>query len=245
MLAARTDEREHALARDLPRGVPAWCPACGAPVTLKRGRIVTPHFAHAARSECTHGAGETAAHRLCKYAIADALASELGPAGDVVLERPLPGLRPDVSYTHRGADIAIEVQRSVLSVDEIARRTAAYTAMDVHVLWVSPHPAGEAGERYAPKAWERWCHALHFGRVYHWAGGAIVTPVHLAPWMLWVEASEWYGPGGVEESAGGYEYRSKRWRSLEPHAPVALTSMAPVRRRPWRDVPAALILAAK
>ena len=49
-----------------------FCPACGQELILRRGKIMSPHFAHKSKSECS---GETIKHQVANRRISDAIAS--------------------------------------------------------------------------------------------------------------------------------------------------------------------------
>ncbi len=229
------------------RGTLFHCPECACPVTLKRGRIVIAHFAHKPPTRCPYGVGESQLHYRCKTEIAADLRASLPADADVQLERRMPdaGLRPDVSFSIGPYDVAIEVQRSILGLDEIARRTESYRVAGVHVLWLHPSPAPADGARYAPRAWEKWLHGLYFGQVFHWSGGAAVQAVKYDPWLIHVPYSEWgydagEGGNGVQ-SAGGYDKFSKRWRTPRATGTHFIGRMRASSRAAFQSVPAALL----
>lgn len=213
---------------------PWHCPECHAPVVLKRGRIVTPHFAHAASTTCT-GKGESELHRKCKRELFEVMAND-PRVTKLQLERGLGEVRPDVSAYINGAAVAIEVQVSRLPVDEIMRRTVVYHRKKVAVLWLSMWRDTLAEERMSPRPWEKWLHAAQFGRVYYWkpGDGATVVPFTYKPFYIDVPISTWYETGGVEQSAGGYQRISKRWKT-----PIAesrldlLNDFSPMIRSQW------------
>lgn len=62
MLIALDDFGDRIEGKDAYRGEPYTCPACNAPVTLKRGAIVIPHFAHQPQSTCPFAKGESPRH---------------------------------------------------------------------------------------------------------------------------------------------------------------------------------------
>lgn len=93
---------------------PFVCPDCGDEVALKSGRNRIDHFAHVDPLACLHALNETDEHRRCKMEIFEALQAE-PDVEDVVLERRLETVRPDISAYVRGTPIAIEVQISSLS----------------------------------------------------------------------------------------------------------------------------------
>lgn len=74
---------------------------------------------------------ETALQMEAKAEIARAMR---GRAADVVIERRLEGVKPDVSCRIRRLPVAVEVQCSAIKVDEIRRRTSIYTALGYYVI---------------------------------------------------------------------------------------------------------------
>jgi competence protein CoiA len=156
---------------------PFLCHCCRSPVTLRRGSVIAPHFAHRPPFTCEYGAGESEAHRRCKLALYESLRAH-PRVSKCELERDLGSVRPDVSAYVGDAPVAFEVQLSVLPLERIIRRTVEYARKGIYVLWLPPHTAALGGELYAPRPWERWLHAAYFGRVYYWQAGLTVRPVH-------------------------------------------------------------------
>jgi competence protein CoiA len=209
---------------------PFGCIGCAADMTLKKGSLRVHHFAHKATAPCRAGRGETEDHLRVKLAIHDALRMAPNVAG-LELEKRLPGAIADVFALISGVPVAVEVQRSVLGMADVAARTANYHRLGIAVVWVAL-PDGEIGfSRYSPSAWERWCHAACFGRVYYWAQGQWLRPVHYAPVSLQVPQQTWR-KAGRDLSAGGYDRRSRLW--VRPHAgePVSLSAHFQRRVRP-------------
>jgi competence protein CoiA len=155
---------------------PFECFCCRRVVTLRKGRVVAPHFAHQPPVVCEYGAGESEEHRRCKLALYDALARD-PRAEKCELERDLGTVRPDVSAYVRGVPVAFEVQLSNLPLEKIIYRTSEYFRKKINVLWLPVAHAGLRRELYRPRPWEAWLHALQFGRVYYWLEGARVLPV--------------------------------------------------------------------
>ena len=135
-----------------------------------------------------------------------------GRATDVVLEHYLKAVRADVSAMINGVPVAIEVQISNLSMEEISRRTREYERQGIFVLWLAQWtPILDSG-RYSPKPWERWLHAAYFGRVYYWLSGTTVVPYHFEPAHVHVESRTWEDKWGRKHSIRGHSRRSRRWR---------------------------------
>ncbi|HEX8070149.1 MAG TPA: competence protein CoiA family protein [Pyrinomonadaceae bacterium] len=156
---------------------PFVCPCCGGEVTLRRGPVIAPHFAHRPPVTCEYGAGESEAHRRCKLALYESLRAD-PRVTKCELERDLGTVRPDVSAYVGRVPVAVEVQLSSLSLERIARRTSEYARKGVYVLWLPPYTPALAADLYAPRPWELWLHAAYGGRVYYWLEGLAVQPIH-------------------------------------------------------------------
>jgi competence protein CoiA len=156
---------------------PFVCPCCGGEVTLRRGHVIAPHFAHRPPVTCEYGAGESAEHRRCKLAVYESLRAH-PRVTKCELERDLGTVRPDVSAYIGNVPVAVEVQLSSLPLERIARRTAEYARKGIYVLWLPPYTSALAAELYAPRPWELWLHTAYGGRVYYWLEGLAVQPVH-------------------------------------------------------------------
>jgi competence protein CoiA len=222
---------------------PWQCPSCADRVSIKKGQIKIHHFAHTPPVRCEYGAGESEAHRECKTAIYETLRALPG-ARDWELERDFGTVRPDVSGYIGEQPLAIEVQISSLTLDQIAHRTREYASKQIPILWVGLWRPSLAEKRIAPSAWERWLHTLYFGRVYYWRQAATVTPVHFDDHYLWVEEREWR-EDGEDCSAGGYHRRSKRWREPRPGKTISIQEMSAAPRDAWSGgdmrIPACLL----
>src|SRR5713101_5175851 len=226
MLSAYNQSGEVMATQVSPEDGPFYCPACREQVILKQGRNVIAHFAHYPETACTYtGEWESDEHRLAKLEIYQALVQASGVT-DVRLERYLQEVRPDVSFMLNGQLVAVEIQISLLSRDEIDWRTKAYACKDIAVLWTSPISGHVFEERYAPKNWERYLHSMYFGKVYYWMAHQELQPVKFEEYLL---APSWY--------AG--ERRSKRFVTTVLRSPVLISDLAPAWRRPWRGLPRA------
>ncbi len=233
MVAKRVGDDSRVVATEESRASGPWaCPACSARVSLKKGSIKIHHFAHCPPVTCEYGSGESEQHRRCKTEIFEAIRSKPNTSR-WELERDLGNVRPDVSGYIGSTPVAIEVQASSLRLERIAERTKAYADKGISVLWLGLWRGELLQERFSPSAWEKWLHATYFGRVYYWRGGGDVVPVHFGEHLLYVEEREWFGPGGDEQSAGGYHRRSKRYREADVASPVAITDMGTQIRDAW------------
>src|SRR5579859_6209516 len=122
MLSAYTHSGEVMATEVSPEDGPFYCPACQETLIFKQGRKVIAHFAHYPETTCTYtNEGESDEHRLAKLEIYQALLQASGVT-DVRLERYLQDVRPDVSFVKNGQLVAVEIQVSQLSREDVARR---------------------------------------------------------------------------------------------------------------------------
>jgi|ERR1044071_68338 competence protein CoiA len=81
---------------DYKQNAPFVCLQCNEEVMLKAGRNRINHFAHVNPIACKFSEGESDQHRKCKIEIFEALRRAPGVT-NVALERPIAGVRPDIS----------------------------------------------------------------------------------------------------------------------------------------------------
>lgn len=188
LTAVRQGSGEKVAAWETERGEgPFLCFCCRQSVTLRKGEIKAPHFAHLPPVTCEYGTGESDAHRRCKLALFACLSAH-PRVSKCEMERDLGTVRPDVSAYINDTPVAIEVQLSNLSVSRIQYRTAEYARKGIYVLWLPVYTPDLKGELYSPKPWEQWLHAAYFGRVYYWLEDTRVLPVHFRDFYTKVSA---------------------------------------------------------
>lgn len=211
---------------------PFICAHCKSPLLLKKGKIRVHHFSHFPPVNCTYGGGESQAHLSCKLEIYEELSNREN-VDKLELERVPDGVRPDISFrVNKRRYVGIEIQISNLTIEEIERRTKRYAELRIGVCWILPMNNDIREDRMAPKAWERWCHLLYFGRVYYWTGGIRVLPVHFGDHLLDIPYASWYGAGGEERSAGGFQRVSKRYKEALIHDSLDLVDDFVLKKRP-------------
>jgi hypothetical protein len=213
------------------RGVSFLCPnpACRRSVIPRvRGRLVSPHFAHApgiATQFCP--GGESPRHRDMKRQMARLLGAQFVQFEAWLADGPTLRRADILARAHFG-EYVVECQASRLSDRdrraEIEARTRDHNAMGRPVLWVwdldlllppedrgpcvyrIPHEVrdgvGVLGLEVRASQSLKWNHQAAFGRVY-----ALDRCGHLVVMNLRTEArtgSEWYDREGNERSSSGY-----------------------------------------
>lgn len=213
------------------------CPNCKALVTLRRGRIVTAHFAHKPPTSCTWAAGETKAHLMAKKSLADAIASRgLRTAVEHIVPA-LPGdRRADVAaWSPNGKLVAFELQHTSISIPAIEARAKSYAGAGIAQMWIPliPMSVWSAGvwhgsrtwfvERYSARPFEKWVHGFHAGAgmwMFDTRSQSLWLAT-LAAHLIHVEETSWYSEGGEENYGGGYDRTSKRYRELTLRGPYS------------------------
>jgi len=210
LTAFRDNVRVYASAAE--KGREYCCPGCRATLVLRKGRVRIHHFAHHPPVTCEWGIGETFSHLEAKLALKEALAPR---CHRIELEWPVASLsgdrRADVyAWEMLGGQIAFELQHTGIGIEEIERRTRAYMAAGLAVVWLPFLQArfrtlarragpGEPGDwvvdRYRPKPFERWLSAFNFGEVWYWAPktrrlmrGTLEPDLTIVPTPAWYHA---------------------------------------------------------
>lgn len=210
MQTARNQNQQKINAWQAERGDKYVCPECESILILKRGRIKEAHFAHKPDAECSYSGNETVLHLKIKREIYEALVIHPN-CHRPELERRLDGVRPDISLYIGRCPVAIEIQRSDIGIDAIAKRTTRYSELGIWLVWILPklksiEDVYVIGNVYQARAWQRFLHRLQSGRVYVWQQGAVVKPIHLEPLEVWREEYEDYATGN---NYGGYHQKLK------------------------------------
>ena len=191
---------------------PFHCPECGKEVTLKKGTVMTHHFAHKPPVTCYYGAGESELHRKAKLEIFETLQGN-GFVNGAEIEKSFGDVRADIFAYIRGVPVAIEVHRSTLTPQQIYHRTMSYIQKGIYILWLGLPDKRHDEDRFIPKWWEKWIHAAYFGQVFYWYAREFVTPVKFGPATTYVEATDW---------GGGYTKTLKRYKVPYKSRPVSI-----------------------
>jgi competence protein CoiA len=190
-------------------------------VTLRRGGIIAPHFAHKPPVTCEYGTGESEEHRRCKISIYEALIKH-PLVKKCEMERDLGAVRPDVSAYINKVAVAIEVQASNLTLERIRRRTEEYARRGIYALWLPIYRENLKAELYNPRPWERWLHAAYFGRVYYWVEALRIQPVHFRDYLT-----------RVRGRTHDYEKLSTRKVPIDGAPAILTEDFRPVERDEW------------
>lgn len=120
------------------------CQACGAPMIVKAGMLVRPHFAHKAdyNRDCAYnngGGGESYEHLIAKQALVDLLSKRDDyTRAKIYYEVWIPEARriADVYVVHEdGYCEAHEAQLASIDLSTLDERTRDYTGAGVDVIW--------------------------------------------------------------------------------------------------------------
>jgi hypothetical protein len=146
--------------------------------------------------------------------------------------------RTDVLVTDgRHKQLAIELQHTSISLDQIEARAADYARRDIAQLWIpfintkafvnaQRSGSGLIIRRYPARPFERWIHGFSLGSslLYHTISPALYRG-KMKGHLIEVEESEWHSEGGEMQSGGGYSHWSKRWRELTLAGPYQVDKL--------------------
>lgn len=200
---------------------PFLCPCCAEIVTLRRGGIIAPHFAHKPPVTCEYGTGESEEHRRCKIAIYESLVAHPS-VRKCEMERDLGAVRPDVSAYINDVPVAIEVQASNLTLEKICRRTEEYARRGIYVLWLPIYKEQLKRRLYSPRPFERWLHEAYSGRVYYWVEALRIQPVHFRDYLT-----------RVRGRTHDYEKLSTKKIPIDGEAAILTQDFMPMERDAW------------
>lgn len=206
-----TNKKHHA-SRSTKSDGPFVCPVCRGNVVVRKCSEKVDHFAHSFINHEFDGANESALHMDCKESICSLLAEKF-PGGRWESERYMPAnksrevgrLKPDISGRIFGKRVVIEVQASVLPIEEIERRTISYSKLGIAILWIIPLNNPLETGLFRPKKYERYLQNLYSGRTYYWwrGLGLFVVPIHFSIAKRFIKHDFMIVPDG-EIEVGGY-----------------------------------------
>jgi competence CoiA-like predicted nuclease len=195
-----------------------FCPKCKGVVIHHHSKTKTrtPHFKHKSLSfNCPNHTNETRWHYDTKYSIYNYLKNEYSShIVEISLEKWLDGnQRADIFIqTKKGNKIVVEVQASIITVDEIKRRTIGYAKNSIYVLWLLKYDNKRFscntfrdgyGKVYRNstrlKEMELWLYNAYQGNLYFWN-----SPFFICVGLLnsYSNASSYYSDGEEQYHAG-------------------------------------------
>jgi hypothetical protein len=219
------------------RGVSYHCPGCHSPVMLRRGAVKVAHFAHKSLSNCGYASGETTVHMTAKLAFLRAFRGRgLRTEVEFLVPTLLGDRRADVMvWSPSGRQVAIEVQHSAISLEDLHRRSESYASSGIAVVWIpiidtkilNNARTTEDGDllirRYAAPHWQRWINGINFGRMWVMTSDLRLWDAKLKPHIV--------------KFPGGREKIVSKWKDLHLVGPVDLADVKlTVKRRPAAEI---------
>ena len=200
---------------------PYFCQECKEQVTLKKGNKNIHHFAHKAPVNCSFGTGESQKHYNVKKQIYETLLKEPN-CSKCELERVLDGVRPDISLKINNSYVAIEVQKSNIDFRTIIQRFERYKKLNINLIWIMPdsHPKIVSQDKKdnsciknicRPKEWEKYLHAMNYGRIYYWQNNAKVKAIHFGAYQYEVESGNWVEENDDLDSLQGTDWYNENF----------------------------------
>ena len=217
--AKRVSDNADVVATEVARGPEYRCPECNQLVIIRKGPKIIHHFAHRSAASCAYGRGETQAHLRAKLMLRDAFRSR-GFQADVeqVVLSSESDRRADVLIWKPNTDrrVAIEVQHSYLSPSDIERRTKAYMAAGVPVIWIGllkwTQPLnGDCEPAYRSCGWQDWAQDYNGGHL--WLLDLDIAVGKM--WRVWFRG----GPFSATLREGPFDIQSLRIKLFKrtPH----------------------------
>src|SRR5690625_4264644 len=116
-----------------------FCPNCNAPVILKAGQIMTPHFAHLKQDDCPNYERESEEHLQGKLHLFKWFKKQKIP---ISIEHYLSPIkqRVDLLIKVNKKYVAIEYQCAPISITELMNRTNGLLSLDIIPIWIFGSP---------------------------------------------------------------------------------------------------------
>lgn len=192
---------------------PFYCPSCLSEAIVRKCTEKDDHFAHHARQSPILKIKDRALHTQCQNEILKFLQSAF-PEGKwekerPILENPQKGYKkiiPDISGRLGNTPVGIEIQLSSYTIDKIYDKLIEYNKRGLYALYIIPLHKELGDEPFRPRLFEKYLHALYYGRIYYWIPNNhdYIFPVHLQKCTRWIPETSWYDENGEEQCAGGY-----------------------------------------
>jgi competence protein CoiA len=173
---------------------PFYCPECKKEVVLHKGQLRDHHFKHKPPVTCSYGSGETSEHFLAKRSLYEELLADKR-LKNVDIELIIQFSRPDVYFEIGSTRVAIELQKSSQSIDDIRFRTLKLNQFGIYVVWIipshEPHWAKGEPKVCTVQSWHEYLHMMYFGRVYFWQYGKTIRAAHLSKFYRDIPEGNW------------------------------------------------------
>lgn len=143
---------------------PFYCAGCNEKVILKKGDKMIHHFAHEPGSDCEYGKGESEIHYIIKLMLLKYLLEN--NCKGVEIEKYFKEVRPDVCFEKDNEKVAIEIQKSNISIELITHRMECYKKLGIAVLWLLVGYTQNEYEEHSIKKHEKFLHTLYYGKTY-------------------------------------------------------------------------------
>lgn len=219
------------------------CPHCHSQVVPHLGTKVIHHFKHKPGATCAYKS-ESIEHLKAKEIVfktltarglqaqVEAYVSTLSPFGNRIA---------DILVTSpNGAKVAIELQKTNITENDIIKRSKAYADANINSLWIPFAPpklskelAGEKGychiEKLSATQLMQWLDKIHQGRAWIYdPSSQMFWKYELSQHLLYVEATDF---------GGGYFKRSKRWHDVSFYGPYKISDLK-IKKANLKKIPA-------
>lgn len=188
LVAEIKDTREEVIAWEVEKkDGPFICPECSESVYVKKGEIVTHHFAHFKDEGCPMSQGETESHMRIKKEIYTNLLRHPTVVSELRLEYKTGRNRADIYGIINGRKIAIEVQCSSLTDAEFQERMTNYSGLSIFSLWLTEFKLSDKDfllksivkkDSYHVREFIKRLHRYYDGRIYAHYKREWVMPLH-------------------------------------------------------------------
>lgn len=225
---------------------PFYCRECLSAAIVRKCSDKDDHFAHKARLSPTGKSGSTVFHHQVRDEICGLLNAHF-PEGQWRTEVALKtvdenDLRADIAgffgkRTKETPAVAVEVQCSPYSPSYIRKKTAAYAASNVHVIWIVPLTDELGEEEFRPRRYELYLHTLNLGYVFYYEPGAngLLSPVHYGPAFRYIESKTFFDSDATEVTVGGYYLKYKTLKEPKPGDQIHIQELIARSFKSWKN----------
>ena len=113
---------------------PFYCSFCNEEMILRKGAVKIPHFAHKQGSTCAYSTGETLEHEWAKLDLFEA--AERRGIKAFIEKKLSDHVRADVLLDFGDQKVAVEFQKSGMSVEQCKQRLQHYEETGIPVIWI-------------------------------------------------------------------------------------------------------------